>query len=491
MARRTSKPVTSTDGTDPPIPPLFLQRMQTLLGRDYAAFAATFEQPPRSGLRVNTLKLAPAEFANLAPFPLQPLPWPPEGFLVTDEAQPGKHPYHAAGLYYLQDPAAMVPAALLAPQPGDRVLDLSAAPGGKATHLASLLRGTGLLVANEIHLQRARDLSENLERWGARNVAISNETPERLAATYPDFFDRVLVDAPCSGEGMLRKSAAARAEWAPALVQGCATRQSSILASAAQTVRPGGILAYVTCTFAPQEDEGTVARFLAERPDFSLLQSPVQPGFAPGRPDWLPSEEQRPDLARAVRLWPQSFPGEGHFFALLQREPGAEAAPMQAASPADRRRADGQRRSGQSTEGLPRARQQLYLAFCAEHLTTVPAESRLAVTGTYLYQSPAGLPSTGGLRYLHPGWWLGEFKKERFEPSHALALALRPAEVRQTMDFDPAGPEVLAYLRGETLPGPGGSDGWVLVTVAHYGLGWGKRVRGILKSHYPRGLRRY
>ena len=304
---------------DTQLPAAFLARMQALLGEEYGAFLATYEEAPRTGLRVNTLKLSPERLAGLLPFQMAPLAWPPGGFLVDNAAQPGKLPYHAAGLFYLQDPSAMVPAALLAPQPGDRVLDLSAAPGGKATHLAALLAGTGMLVANEIHPQRVWDLAENLERWGARNAVLLNESPERIAGAFPEFFDRVLVDAPCSGEGMLRRSEAARREWAPELVQGCATRQSTILDSAAQTVRPGGWLAYVTCTFAPEEDEGTLARFLGEHPDFALLQLPSQAGFAPGRPDWLPVELQRPDLARAVRLWPHRYPGEGHFVALLRR----------------------------------------------------------------------------------------------------------------------------------------------------------------------------
>ncbi len=473
-----------------PVPPLFLSRMQALLGEEYAAFAATYAQPAHAGLRVNTLKLAPEELRHLAPFALEPLPWPPAAYLVDGDAQPGKHPFHAAGLYYLQDPAAMAAAALLAPQPGERVLDLSAAPGGKATHLASLLAGTGLLVANEVHAQRARDLAENLERWGARNVAITNETPERLAAAWPALFDRVLVDAPCSGEGMLRKSAAARAEWAPALVQGCAARQDAILASAAKLVRPGGMLAYVTCTFAPAEDEGTVARFLDAHADFSLVVAPAQPGFAPGRPDWLPAGQARPDLARAVRLWPHLFPGEGHFVALLGRAGDMEGPVRQARAGKPPARPEAAQPAGRAGSQLPGPLEALYLAFCAEHLAGVPAPRNLRLTGTYLYQAPEGLPSMAGLRCLHPGWWLGEFKKDRFEPSHALALALRPGEARQTLDVDPAGQEVRVYLQGAALPSPG-PDGWVLVTVAGHGLGWGKRVQGVLKSHYPRGLRRY
>ena len=214
--------------------------MEGWLGDDYAAFLASYDQPATNGLRANTLKIAPEALRARLPFATEPLDWPPAAFRVAEEEQPGRHPYHAAGLYYLQDPSAMSVAGLLAPQPGERVLDLAAAPGGKATHLAALLLNQGLLVANEIHPHRVWDLAENLERWGAHNVAITGETPERLAERFPDFFDRVLLDAPCSGEGMFRKSDAARREWAPELVLGCATRQTAILDSGRAHAAPGG-----------------------------------------------------------------------------------------------------------------------------------------------------------------------------------------------------------------------------------------------------------
>ncbi|HEX9117071.1 MAG TPA: RsmF rRNA methyltransferase first C-terminal domain-containing protein [Anaerolineae bacterium] len=480
------------------IPPAFLARMAGLLGTEYAAFAATFADPPRSGLRLNTLKVSSAEFARLASFALEPLPWPPAAYLIADETQPGKHPFHAAGLYYLQDPAAMAPAALLDPQPGERILDLSAAPGGKATHLASLLAGRGLLVANEVHSQRAWDLAENLERWGVTNAVILNETPQRLAATWPDFFDRVLVDAPCSGEGMLRKSEAARREWAPQLIEGCALRQAGILESAARLVRPGGVLAYATCTFAPEENEGTVARFLAGHPAFELQAPEHRPGFASGRPDWLSGTGAQPDLAVAVRLWPQHFPGEGQFVALLRRKDEREGA-GEAAAGDGRRSRQGLRRggsksqpgAGQATE-VPRVLRDQYLDFCRETLVEaeLPGEQDLALAGTYLYRRPAGMPDPAGLRAIHPGWWLGSFKKDRFEPSHALALALTAPAARRSVDLDPEDEALHAYLRGEAIRQEG-EDGWTLVTVAGYPLGWAKRVHGVLKSHYPRGLRRY
>jgi 16S rRNA C967 or C1407 C5-methylase (RsmB/RsmF family) len=237
--------------------------MEHLLGDEYGPFAASYDAPSSAGLRVNSTKISAEEFRLLSPFSLEPLPWVANAFVLASNVEspgrglampvmtPGRHHYHAAGLYYLQDPSAMVVAEMLDPRPGERVLDLAAAPGGKATHIVSLMRNEGLLVANEIHGQRAWDLAENLERWGARNAVITNESPERLADRFAGFFDRVLLDAPCSGEGMFRRSEAARREWSPELVHGCALRQSHILAQAARMVRPGGRLVYSTCTFAP------------------------------------------------------------------------------------------------------------------------------------------------------------------------------------------------------------------------------------------------
>lgn len=460
-----------------PLPPLFLQRMAALLGDEYAAFLASYDAPPAAGLRVNTLKIAVEAFRAAAPFALTAVPWCPAGFIVPPDAEPGKHPWHAAGLYYLQEPSAMAAAALLDPQPGERVLDLAAAPGGKATHIASLMAGEGLLIANEPHPKRAWILAENLERWGAAHVAITNETPERLAERFAGFFDRVLLDAPCSGEGMFRKSAAARQEWSPALVQGCAGRQSLILEQAARLVRPGGRLVYATCTFNPEENEGVIARFLADHPAFELVALPQQPGFSRGARRDVPCQKSPIGdnvSARVVRLWPHLAPGDGHFIAALQRRPDADVPPP---PPKPWR-----------VGPLPRPVEQAYRAFCAQNLAAAPATERLALVGAYLYALPPGLPDLTGLRFLHPGWWLGTLKGTRFEPSHALALRLRPADVLRCADLPADSPELRAYLRGESFRSAG-EDGWTLIAADGFAVGWGKRVAGVMKSHYPKGLR--
>ncbi len=483
------------------VPPLFLQHMQRLLGEEYPAFQSSYRTPAVTGLRANTLKISPQELQARLPYDLAPLPWSEAGFWVRNEpAQdvfpPGKHPYHAAGLYYLQDPSAMAVVELLDPQPGERVLDLCAAPGGKATHIAARMQNQGVLLANETHPQRAWELAENLERWGARNAAITQEAPRRLADDLEGFFDKVLVDAPCSGEGMFRKSESARVDWSPDLVQSCALRQSTILEDAVRLVRPGGRLIYSTCTFNPQENEATLASLLQRHPNFTLALTPHFPGFAPGRPDWV--ETDFPELSRAVRLWPHLAPGEGHFVALLQRneeQPGEapprlsqDYAPYKAArhhQPAAHRSRD--------KSSAPVAN--LFHAFCRAHLSTSSMErlqGALHLNKSYLYSLPEGMPDLHGLRVIHPGWWLGSIHTgqtgQRFEPSHALAMGLEVRDARQALDLDSTKPAVLAYLRGEVLDWQG-QDGWVLVAVEGYPLGWGKATAGRLKNAYPRGLR--
>ncbi len=306
--------------------------MAELLDEDFPQFLVKLNQPFVPALRVNTLKLSVAEFQALSPWPLVPVPWCPEGFYLDRKANAGTHPYHDAGLYYIQEPSAMAVAALLAPQPGERVLDLCASPGGKATHAAALLAGEGLLVANDIDRGRAEVLRHNLERLGARNALVLSESPRRLAKRWPGAFDRVIVDAPCSGEGMFRKKEEARFHWSEAHVAGCAIRQQDILNSAAELLRPGGRLVYATCTFAPEENEGSVWRFLQGHPDFELIEPTWRPGFMAGRPEWAewPREEGggwrvegRMSLDRTIRLWPHKVQGEGHFVAVLQRREGA------------------------------------------------------------------------------------------------------------------------------------------------------------------------
>ncbi|PWH18436.1 MAG: hypothetical protein DDG60_00425 [Anaerolineae bacterium] len=461
----------------PELPPLFLERMSTFLGQEFPAFLEALLGAAKAGLRVNTLKLSADEFARVSPFALgERVKWCPSAFLLDGEEKPGKHPYHLAGLYYLQDPSAMSPAELLFSIPmreGERVLDLSAAPGGKTTHLAALMGGRGLLVANEIKTKRVGHLAQNVERWGAGNVVVTNESPERLADHFGAFFDRVLVDAPCSGEGMFRKDMGARLDWSLEMVAGCALRQSNILRVAAKLVRPGGYLLYSTCTFAPEENEGVIAQLLDEFPHFQVMELPHFEGFVEGKPQWLQKETNAIGLERAARLFPHRLQGEGHFVCLLKKvAPNAH----QAESPLNKE-------SWRKRKLIPDLH--LWREFTRDTLDIDLTEDRLHLVGERLYYLPEEHPDFGRLRVLHPGIWLGSFKKGRFEPAHPLALFLKPGEMKKFISFPADSPEIAAYLRGESLEVE--ANGWTVVCADGWPLGWGKGVQGTLKNHFPRG----
>jgi 16S rRNA C967 or C1407 C5-methylase (RsmB/RsmF family)/NOL1/NOP2/fmu family ribosome biogenesis protein len=451
------------------IPADFRRKMGALLGGESDAFFAALEVES-SGLRVNTLRASPAEALERIPFALQPLPQLPEGFLLGPDVRAGRHPYHHAGLYYLQDPAAMLVGALVAPRPGERVADLSAAPGGKATHLAARMEDAGFLLANDPHPTRARELAGNLERCGVRSAAVTIESVERLAERLEGWFDRVLLDAPCSGEAMFHKSAAARQDWSESTVSGCARRQEELLGSAARLVRPGGLLAYSTCTFSPEEDERVIALFLRANPTFEVEAPPPVEGGADGRPDWVESGLSRPDLSRTLRLWPHRVPGAGHYVALLRRT--GESWPRE-------HRAAAADRSSVAPDSLA--------ASLIDHLPGARLQG-VILRGSELFAVPADAPPLDGLRALRPGWWLGTQHGERFAPSHALAMAAREEEVRQVLDLELSDPRVAAYLRGETISSEG-TAGWLVVRVEGLPLGWGKRVGSTVKNHLPKGLR--
>lgn len=451
-------------------PGAFLERMARLLGPEYPAFLEALGQPARQALRVNTLKVEPERLLALLGMDLPPVPWCAEAFLLPPEVHLGRHPFHAAGLFYLQEPSATAAVPLLDPQPGERILDLCAAPGGKSTHIASCLRGKGLLWANELHPGRARTLLENLERWGVRNAVVSVERPEQLAERLEGFFDRVLVDAPCSGEGLFRRDPAAAGEWSPQGVAGCARRQQRILEAAARLVRPGGVLVYATCTFSPEENEAVVGHFLATHAGWALEEGPEWAGVSTGRPEWagdLPPTIAE-TLRRARRFWPHRTAGEGHFLARLRRPEG----PAPKEPPAWR-------------VEIPVRAVQVFEDFCQGALCETIEIAQRALLGESLLALPEGMPEPAGLRLLRAGWLLGWVRKGRFVPSHALAMALAPGKVQRVLDLPVEGPEVQAFLRGEGLRAPG-PPGWVMVTVAGFPLGWGKRVGDQVKNHRPR-----
>lgn len=428
------------------LPKEFLKRMQNQLGEEYPAFLESLERPRAVALRFNPLKGQ----QPVLPFVEQQVPWEPMGYYYAPSARPGLHPYHEAGVYYLQEASAMAPVALLAPQPGERVCDLCAAPGGKTTQIAGRMGGRGFLLSNEINPKRAKILSRNIERMGIANALVTNEHPQNLAKRYPDYFDRVLIDAPCSGEGMFRKEEAAVTDWSQDTVEMCARRQVEILHSGAQLVRPGGRLVYSTCTFAPEENEQVVGAFLQTHPEFAP-ESVQAPWFTPG-PDG------------SYRLWPHKLLGEGHFAAVLRKlgQPGEERYPI-------------------AGERLPKE----WTEF-AKKLGIILPEGKAVLFGQSLYWAPEEMPDIRGVKVMRPGLELGEVKKGRFEPAHALALWLKDASSSQKLPGDSE--EIKAYIHGETIPSK--CVGWSLVTVDGYSIGWGKGDGNILKNHYPKGLRR-
>ena len=428
------------------LPEEFLKRMEGQLGGEFPDYLASLERPRAVALRFNPLKgeVTHPDFVG------QPVPWEPLGYYYDPQSRPGLHPYHEAGVYYLQEASAMAPVALLEPQPGERICDLCAAPGGKSTQIAGRLMGQGFLLCNEYSPKRAKILSRNIERLGIANALVTNETPENLAKRLPGFFHRVLIDAPCSGEGMFRKEEAAVTDWSQDTVEMCARRQGDILDAGAQLVCPGGRLVYSTCTFAPEENEQAVARFLEEHPDFSP-EAVEAPWFTPAGPG-------------SFRLWPHKLLGEGHFAAVLRRK-GEQDVPDVAPS----------------REPLPKQWQD----FARENRITLP-EGKPVLFGQSLYWAPSQMPDLKGLRVLRPGLELGTVKKDRFEPAHGLALWLHDSA--NCVDLTAESEFIAKYLHGEVIPCE--KKGWCLVRVDGCSIGWGKGDKTWLKNHYPKGLRR-
>ncbi len=440
------------------LPELFLQRMQRQLGEEYESYLESLNRPRAVALRFNPLKTG--DFPKL-PFVEEAVPWAEYGHYYAPEARPGLHVWHEAGLYYLQEASAMAPVTLLDPRPGEIVLDLCAAPGGKTTQIAALMEGRGLLVCNEINSKRARILSRNIERMGVANALVLNHHPKDLERHFAGCFDKILVDAPCSGEGMFRKEEAAVTDWSPETVAMCAERQDQILRTAAKLLRPGGRLVYSTCTFAPEEDEGAVCAFLKAHPEFSV-EAVDAPMLSPGRPEYAP--EAVAGLEQTFRLWPHRQRGEGHYAAVLRKAGDADSALVPGMG-----------------ERLPKE----WTAFAKSLSISLP-EGKTVLFGASVYHLPPLAPALKGLKVLRPGLELGEVKKGRFEPAHALALWLK--DCASVQDYAPDAPEMAAYLQGQVVPSE--KRGWTLVTAGGLSIGWGKGDGKMLKNHYPKGLRR-
>ena len=419
------------------LPEKFIQRMKSALGADFLPFVNSYSSPAQKGVRVNTLKIPVADFLKIAPFALEQTPFEPAAFYADGESL-GKTLEHAAGLYYVQEPSATCAVPALNVREGERVLDLCAAPGGKSTQIAAYLNGTGVLVSNEINLSRAKILSQNIERLGVKNAVVTCASPDRLAEKFKNCFDKILVDAPCSGEGMFKKEDAAVREWSEENVAACAVRQRGILAAADKMLASGGRIVYSTCTFAPAEDEEQINNFLAEHPDYELIEM--------------------------KKLYPHEVRGEGHFYAVLEKR-GTDCGAFPPIKPA-----------------VAKKTAEIYGAWERENLK-VQFRNLHEAEGV-LYSLPDGCPDLSGLHVLRAGVRLGEIKGSIFTPSHAIAACLKSGEA-SAEEVD--GKTALNYLLGLTFPAQG--KGWKLVTYNGFPLGWCKVSDGVAKNHYPKGLR--
>ena len=425
------------------LPEAFVKRMRLQLGDELSAFLHAINEPPLRGIRMNPLKTTKAALQYTG---TRSVLWEPDGYLLPEKSDAGSTILHAAGAFYIQEPGAMLPARVLDARPGEKILDLCAAPGGKSTQIGCAMRGEGLLVCNEPVPKRVQILNGNIERMGIPNTVVTCEMPDRLAEQWPEGFDAVLVDAPCSGEGMFRRDPETRKEWTAAKAEGCAARQREILAAAASLVRPGGRLVYSTCTYNPAENEENVKWFTEKYPAFHP-ESFFMPGI--NAPDGM------------YTCYPQRLQGEGQFAALLRKD-------------------------GEGTAFLPTDRSlpkpdKAQTALFSNAFPPLPEPTHLL--GKILISMPE-MPDVKGIRICRAGLHLGEIRGKAAIPDHAAALCFRTSGF-QTSDMN--ADVAIRYVSGETIPGS--TVGWTLMCRHGLAVGWGKGSEGMIKNHYPKGIR--
>ena len=446
----------------------YLNRMRDLLGEEeFSAYLKSFDEERLYGLRVNTAKTSPEAFPELVPWDLKQIPWIPNGFYYEGTKRPAKDPYYYAGLYYLQEPSAMTPAMLLPVEPGDRVLDLCAAPGGKSTELGVKLAGKGVLISNDISNSRAKALLKNLELWGIANICVTSETPDKLAGVFGPWFDKILIDAPCSGEGMFRKDEDMVKSYEEHGPEYYSRIQKEITDQAVRMLAPGGLLLYSTCTFSRCEDEEIICHILNRHEEMELVKLHLFEGASDGI-----------GLNGCLRLFPHKIKGEGHFMALLHKKGGSE-----------------RQRTTALLNGLQSRKAASLPAELTEFLSLIDREfdpSRIMIKNDSVYYLPEDFVPAKELRYLRTGLLLGELKNRRFEPGQALAMTLKEDEFRRTISWNREDDRVIRYLKGETIslaPEEGPVKGWCLVCVDGSPLGFAKGTGMALKNKYYPGWR--
>lgn len=532
------------------LPVAFKEKMKDLLGEmEYEDFIDALNGERQYGLRINTLKADMEDFEKVSPFRLEPVPWTSDGFYISGDDAPGRHPYYHAGAYYIQEPSAMLPGQILGARPGERVLDLCAAPGGKTVQIAAAMKGKGILVSNDISPERVKALVKNIELCGVRNAIVLNESPEKLVQNFEGYFDRVIIDAPCSGEGMFRKDEAAAKSWESFKCERCTRLQEPILQSADRLLKPGGTLVYSTCTFSPEEDEQMIAGFMHGHGDYELMEIPKIAGIEGGRPAWADGDTA---FERTARLWPHKVRGEGHFTAKLIKSAqnltkasiatggikdstetdfsgavsfagtasnmgttSATGAVSDIRTVTDngvasdngkaldtysahlRTAPDSIGGSASLRPGLPIKTEptltydelpESFRIFIRENINHLP-EGVYLLKGRNLYQLPEAPPKLDGLKVAKFGWFLGTFEDNRFEPSHSMATALDMKAFKRSVSLDAASRDTGSYLKGETLM-LDGEKGFTAVCVNGWTLGWAKQTGDMLKNLYPKGWRR-
>jgi NOL1/NOP2/sun family putative RNA methylase len=435
------------------LPRLFLQRMESVLGKEaYSLFLASYTAPPITSIRINPLKLLPT-LVQLNDH----VPWCAEGRYVNPSIWSGHHPYHHAGAFYFQEASAMAVVDMMDIQPNDAVLDIAAAPGGKTTQIGSRLGPKGLLIANDVDSKRAQALMFNVERMGLTQVVVTNHDPDHLSQILPMMFDKVLIDAPCSGEGMFRKDAEAVSDWSIEHIKMCSHRQQQLLSSSVKLLKPGGKLIYSTCTFAPEENEQLIQQWLKHHPEFIVVDHPLQHQF-----------DRQTTQGFGVKLWPHQIRGDGHYIVVLQHQGNAKpSVPYQ--------------------HRMKNPPSKIWQRFAAEHFHQ-PTLNPNFMLEDRLFLIPTRFAYQSALHMLRAGVYLGEIKNNLFYPSHHLAHTLDPKDVKRVMNFSLQDPLLKTYMKGEEIPSSL-EDGWVLICVDGLGLGWGKISQGRVKNHYPKGLR--
>lgn len=455
------------------LPQEFKDKMKAILDDEYDEFIEALNQERYYGLRVNTLKISVEDFLKISPFELESVPWTNDGFYYDKKESPGKNPYYYAGLYYIQEPSAMLPGMVISAKEGERILDLCAAPGGKSVQILAGLRGRGLLVSNDISPKRVKALVKNVELVGARNVVVTNDTPENLAECFGEYFDKILVDAPCSGEGMFRKDSDAIRSYSKYKNEECSNMQIDILRHAHRMLRYGGKLVYSTCTFDPLENEMILDKFTSEYKEYKILKIDRVGGIKKAKKEFYKGNG---DIENAVRLWPHKVKGEGHFVALLQKGEDTQSFS----------RCDS---SGVEYINLDKDQIAVFEEFEEKNLN-IKLSGKICRKGSSLYNIPCGLPSLDGINVVKYGWYLGDLKNKKFEPSNSLIISLNKDDIKNTVTLSYNSSELIKYLKGETLLREGKDNGYVGVLLDGFTLGWAKQQDYILKNLYPKGWRK-